>query len=231
MRTCCVCHVAKELTEFYAWKRSADKLTYDCKDCVRKRQRSYYHRPERRVVEKAYRKRYEKLPHVVAKRMTPEAKAAGKIRRATWTSNPSGRAVEMLGAVRGRSVLKGYDFDLDVSDIYPILISGKCEITGIPFEFTRAKGNKMGPWSPSIDRIDSRKGYIKGNIQVVVWALNAARNSWGDEVLNTLVQALSKREQLPPQDPGLLSFRGKASLQRQPAPLQESGCDASRLFQ
>ena len=40
------------------------------------------------------------------------------------------------------------------------------------------------PWAPSIDRIDSSDpSYTEANVQVVPWAVNCARNEFGDAVL------------------------------------------------
>jgi hypothetical protein len=46
------------------------------------------------------------------------------------------------------------------------------------------------PFAPSIDRIIPKKGYVKGNVQVVCWAYNAAKNQWGEDVLLTLAHAI-----------------------------------------
>jgi hypothetical protein len=40
------------------------------------------------------------------------------------------------------------------------------------------------PWAPSLDRIDSANpNYTESNVQVVPWAVNCARNEFGDDVL------------------------------------------------
>ncbi len=35
--------------------------------------------------------------------------------------------------------------------------------------------------SPSVDRIDPKKGYVYSNIRIVCFSLNAAIGNWGDE--------------------------------------------------
>lgn len=56
----------------------------------------------------------------------------------------------------------GREFTIDVSDI---VIPSHCPILGIPLEIQTKSGGTIN--SPSLDRIDSSKGYIKNNIQVV----------------------------------------------------------------
>jgi len=71
--------------------------------------------------------------------------------------------------------------------------NGKCELTGIPFSFCREAGVRRNPWAPSLDRIDSRKGYTWSNCRLVCVAVNLAMNEWGEEVLFKLAKAISRR--------------------------------------
>lgn len=68
---------------------------------------------------------------------------------------------------------------------------GKCEVTGITFEFGVGEGRS--PHAPSIDRIASHGGYTMNNCRVVIWHLNAALNQYGDDALYALAEALVAR--------------------------------------
>ena len=71
----------------------------------------------------------------------------------------------------------GYDFNLEVSDI---VIPDICPILEVPIEI----GDKGDyEYSPSIDRIDNTKGYIKGNIQIISKKANSMKNSASPEEL------------------------------------------------
>jgi hypothetical protein len=86
----------------------------------------------------------------------------------------TGEGIErvLLQAARSRAKSKKIPFDLTTSDI---LIPKRCPIFGILLE--KAKGGRAGDNSPSIDRIDSTKGYTKNNIIVISWKANRIKNS------------------------------------------------------
>lgn len=63
---------------------------------------------------------------------------------------------------KSRAKKKGLEFNIEKSDI---VIPDICPILRIPFDHSRYKGRRFN--GASIDRIDSSKGYIKGNIQIV----------------------------------------------------------------
>jgi len=70
----------------------------------------------------------------------------------------------LIAGAKQRCKKTGLEFNIDISDItIPIV----CPILGIPIikEVTDKSGPKAT--SPSIDRIDNSKGYIKGNVQVI----------------------------------------------------------------
>lgn len=81
-----------------------------------------------------------------------------------WRSdNP---AKYLIQSAKSRAKKKGLEFNLEESDI---IIPAVCPVLGIPLTM-RIDGEKNS--SPSLDRIDSSKGYIKGNVQVMSWRAN-----------------------------------------------------------
>lgn len=71
---------------------------------------------------------------------------------------------------------------------------GRCMITGIPFEFARVSGSMRRPFAPSIDRIDSAKGYSADNVRLVCVLVNLAMNEWGLEPLMRVARNLVEHE-------------------------------------
>jgi hypothetical protein len=79
----------------------------------------------------------------------------------------------LLENCRSRSKRKGREreFNLTLEDI---IIPEKCPVLGIPLHYD---GNYNNDSCPSIDRIDSSKGYIKGNVVIVSWRANRLKNN------------------------------------------------------
>lgn len=55
------------------------------------------------------------------------------------------------------------------------------------------KITKECPNCLSIDRIDSSRGYVEGNIQLVCHAVNLAKNSWPQDVFIDLCRKIVKK--------------------------------------
>ena len=66
---------------------------------------------------------------------------------------------------KGRAKSLGYEFNLSLEDI---IIPELCPILGIHLFFTDKKIDN----TPSIDRIDNSKGYLKGNVRIISWRAN-----------------------------------------------------------
>lgn len=79
----------------------------------------------------------------------------------------------LFRAAQQRAKLKGLEFNLEYSDI---VIPENCPILGIPIVCYAGRGRPGGRMdSPSLDRIDNTKGYVKGNIQVISHKANSMK--------------------------------------------------------
>jgi len=67
-----------------------------------------------------------------------------------------------------------------------------CVLTGLPFNYSKSSPYFRRPFAPSLDRIDSVKGYEKDNVRVVCYAANAAMNEWGEDVLRVVATSYVK---------------------------------------
>ena len=98
----------------------------------------------------------------------------GKLKRETSREN------YLLIRARHRAKKKGLEFSITKEDIR---IPEKCPVFNIPFE-------KAGMKAPSIDRIDSSKGYTKENIQIISVRANVVKWNTTLEELKQLVKFL-----------------------------------------
>lgn len=87
-----------------------------------------------------------------------------------------------ISRLRKRAKKMNMDFDLTMVWMREkIENTNRCEVTNILFDNT-IFDNGVNPWYPSIDRIDSSKGYTKDNCQVVVMIYNLAKGEWDEDV-------------------------------------------------
>lgn len=100
----------------------------------------------------------------------------------------------MLIHARRRAKESNLDFNITYDDI---IVPELCPLLNIPIHVTK---NKVGPHSPTIDRIICEKGYIKGNVQVISHKANCAKNNLTLEELELLIKnlkrVLNKEEEL-----------------------------------
>lgn len=95
-------------------------------------------------------------------------------RRLARTRN--GRIRRMLHDARWNAGKAGRSCDITYGDI-DRAFRGRCAVTGLPFDMSViVHGGRMrSPNAPSLDRRDSSKGYLPGNIQVVLEWVNQAK--------------------------------------------------------
>lgn len=86
-------------------------------------------------------------------------------RRQSYIKNAE---TELLNRAKFRSRRDCLEFNLERSDI---VIPKFCPVLGIEIDFSNRKS------SPSLDRIDNTKGYIKGNICVISNHANRLKNN------------------------------------------------------
>lgn len=103
-----------------------------------------------------------------------------------------GRALSLIKAARRRSKQKNLEFNLTLKDVLPQIEKGICQLTELPFDLIPPGRKKRNPYSPSIDRIDSSKGYTPDNIRIVLVAVNDCINQYGDDTILPILKALVK---------------------------------------
>lgn len=83
---------------------------------------------------------------------------------------------------------RGIEFSLSLTDINNLSFPITCPILEIPLKYHTDKPQDD---SYSIDRIDNSLGYISGNIQVISYKANRAKNNLTNEELKKLALFIS----------------------------------------
>lgn len=84
--------------------------------------------------------------------------------------------------------------DADVEYVLALLDEqgGVCALSGLSFTPNEDKG-MPGPYSPSLDRIDHRLPYDRGNLRIILFCLNSFRGRMGDEDMLAIAWAMVER--------------------------------------
>jgi hypothetical protein len=88
-----------------------------------------------------------------------------------------------------RSKVQSLEFNLTPKFLIELWESqeGLCAISGRKFDLQRPeKIETVKANAPSLDRIDSNKGYLKGNVRFVCYQVNTALNAYGEQALLSL---------------------------------------------
>jgi len=140
-------------------------------------------------------------------RIVTAARGSGWIDRNLYpdrrTAVPKRELMLLLRNARKNSISRGLECTLTIDDLQHMSdrAGGKCELSGLPFEFGVAaemadqQGRRRRLWAASIDRVNSRAGYTPENCRLVCMAVNAARQEFGDAVLFKIARALSNIQQ------------------------------------
>lgn len=103
---------------------------------------------------------------------------------------------ETLKKVRSRSKSKNRECNIDLNYLKEVweMQEGKCPYLKrkLVLPLTDQSHDKSNPnLIASLDRIDSSKGYVKGNIQFISTTLNFAKNKYTENVLLNLIEMCS----------------------------------------
>lgn len=175
MKVCTSCLRRRRLSSFRRyWGRSSDGRRPVCVDCQRQYEAQWRARNK------------ERLGRARAVRAAKE-----RDYRRGYDAENRGRLLVTEAARRSKR--KGLPCDLlsFLPELEERVQRGRCEMTGLPFDFH----NKIPNWnSPSLHRVNPSLGYVYPNIRVICFAMNAALGSWGEDRLAQLVEAWLRRD-------------------------------------
>ena len=125
---------------------------------------------------------------------TEEEKKTYIYKQKEWISNNVIK-VRVLAA-KHRAIRKKIDFEIDEKFINELLISQdyKCKYSGLKLDIETigSDENNVNPNTLSIDRIDSKLGYIKINIVLVAAIVNSMKNDLSEDDFIKVVNLICK---------------------------------------
>ena len=113
----------------------------------------------------------------------------------------AGRATYLLTVTKKRALKLFHrakfrnkdNFEITREWVLKKLKKGKCEITGIYFSYDKPKSHyNANPFSPSLDRLDCKKGYTFENTRVVIWSYNAAKSYLDKKDFKKLIKGINR---------------------------------------
>ena len=114
-----------------------------------------------------------------------------------------GKEYTMWQCAKRRAYNKGIEFNITKEDI---IIPSHCPVLGIPI--SRDGNCKCMDNSPSLDRIDNSKGYIKGNICVISWRANSIKNVGSIDEHQKIIDYMKSFSRIIDRSPAYIPVKG-----------------------
>lgn len=115
--------------------------------------------------------------------------------RKLYRQSLPGKVTDLWLGAKVRARNHGCDFTLTKEWIKAKLEHGKCAVTGWSFSFDAA--SRVGhfyPRAPSLDRLESSKGYTPDNVRIVCAMVNMAKHEWSHETFVEMCKAVVAHE-------------------------------------
>lgn len=163
IKKCKICNLEKEIECFVKNKNCKNGYENICKLCKNERMRIY----KKSDKYKEYRKKYNSYYKNKEKENLKNRK----------NKNPLlYRSRILYAGMRDRSRIKGIEFDKEFFSIDYIFnkLSNNpyCECCKKPLDIDFKSTKRFNDNSPSMDRVNSKQGYVKGNVAIICWKCN-----------------------------------------------------------
>jgi len=186
-KICSRCKQEFALENFYKDASRKDGLSNKCKPCTYVKQRKY--KENNPDVIKAERQRYyEKNKDKLRQYYCDNKEQILAVAKQSRTGK-KGYLRTMLNSAKSRAKQKGWEFDLEL-DALMATANDCCPVDGLPFDWDRQlDNNKTLPLAiPSLDRIDSSRGYTKDNVMIIGDQWNRWKSNMNLGDLELLIQ-------------------------------------------
>jgi hypothetical protein len=180
-RVCSTCREEKPLDSFHNDKNKPGGKAYLCKPCNIAKVGDWQRRNATRKLENSRRSASNNT-----QKGTYFVEDLAHLPGNTWQCV----ATRLIKRAQRNAKKRGIEFGLTQTDILPMLRVGSCPLSGYKFRYTYGA---YDAYAPSLDRIDSDKGYVPGNVRIVCFLLNVGMNQFGFDVAADLWNAVLAR--------------------------------------
>lgn len=138
--------------------------------------------------------------HCKACRSTYFANGGREQQRAYRQANPVlTMTARIVGGARARAKENNLPFDIDLDYVRAMVgenaqDASHCPVFKCPLDWSCYRGNESKPLpnSPSLDRIDPERGYVKGNVWIISYRANVIKNDATHEELKLVTKAVGE---------------------------------------
>lgn len=171
MYKCITCHMVKPEFEFHKCKSNKNGIQTQCKDCKKLYSHNYY---KSETGSKTIKNRLHKYRQNGKRKLIVKKSSVKNKEHIIW------KEAEI------RAKKKKLEFNITKEDI---MIPDICPVLGIPIyrDLSSLQDN-----SPTLDRIDIKKGYIKGNVCVISNKANRIKSNGTIEDHRKIIEYMEK---------------------------------------
>ncbi len=193
MKYCTKCETEKDMSKFNVDNNRRDGKMIYCKKCMKEINKTIRKRNnnQRTDYNKKYRNKNRGKYNEWERDYYSKNKEKLDRKSKDWRHTIAGTFTVMHLSAKDRARRKNIPYELSPDIIRMICETQhlKCDLTDIVFDFSSDKRFKSRPFAPSLDRIDTKKGYTLDNIQMVCVIVNRAKNEYSQELFDKICEA------------------------------------------
>jgi len=179
-KVCKKCGKEYDLEKFIPHKQCKDGYSGTCKDCANNYHREWKHKNKERLAP-IRRRQYAQTKGVEVGKRRELRKKIYPLRR---------RAMVLQKGMSNRANRRNLEFDKNFFAVEYLMgrlrKNPSCECCGRKLDIGFKKDKKFNQSSPSIDRVDSNKGYTKDNVAILCWRCNRIKQDANAQELRVI---------------------------------------------
>ena len=139
-----------------------------------------------------YKRSKDNKPYFCCEESFLRMQSASLQRGSGKTRTEGGVATRLVVNAKQRCQKYGGKVSITQVKVKKAILENKCQVTGLPFQLF-GKERTKNPYSPSLDRKNNDdRNYSDENTQVVLHAVNIAKNEWEEKDLKVIIPAYAR---------------------------------------